>query len=186
VAAELSAAVTEAMQSLAMGGARFEIALRPVEEGCASGLEGVEFLVTANASQPLRPLARVASGGELSRIGLAIQVITSRNASTPTLIFDEVDVGIGGRVAEIVGRMLHQLGVDRQVLCVTHLPQVAARADAQWNIAKETRDGETLSRVRRLDDGERIDEIARMLGGVNITDTTRRHAAEMLGLPAPA
>ncbi|MBP6801760.1 MAG: DNA repair protein RecN, partial [Zoogloea sp.] len=131
-------------------------------------------------------LARVASGGELSRIGLAIQVNTSRNASTPTLIFDEVDVGIGGRVAEIVGRMLHQLGVDRQVLCVTHLPQVAARADAQWNIAKETRDGETLSRVRRLDDGERIDEIARMLGGVNITDTTRRHAAEMLGLPAPA
>ena len=95
-------------------------------------------------------------------------------------------MGIGGRVAEIVGRMLHQLGADRQVLCVTHLPQVAARADAQWNIAKETRDGETLSRVRRLDDGERIDEIARMLGGVNITDTTRRHAAEMLGLPIPA
>ncbi len=186
VAAELSAAVTEAMQSLAMGGARFEIALRAVDEGCASGLESVEFLVTANASQPLRPLARVASGGELSRIGLAIQVITSRNAATPTLIFDEVDVGIGGRVAEIVGRMLHQLGVDRQVLCVTHLPQVAARADSQWNIAKETRDGETLSRVRRLDDGERIDEIARMLGGVNITETTRRHAAEMLGFAAPA
>ncbi len=186
VAAELSAAVTEAMQSLAMGGARFDIALRPVDDGCASGLEGVEFLVTANASQPLRPLARVASGGELSRIGLAIQVITSRNAATPTLIFDEVDVGIGGRVAEIVGRMLHQLGVDRQVLCVTHLPQVAARADSQWNIAKETRDGETLSRVTRLGERERIDEIARMLGGVNITDTTRRHAAEMLGLPIPA
>ncbi|WP_374266541.1 DNA repair protein RecN [Zoogloea sp.] len=182
VAAALSAAVTEAMQSLAMGGAKFEIALRPADEGSASGLEGVEFLVTANASQPLRPLARVASGGELSRIGLAIQVITSRNAATPTLIFDEVDVGIGGRVAEIVGRLLRQLGEDRQVLCVTHLPQVAAQANWQWSIAKETRDGETLSRVTPLDDAARIEEIARMLGGVNITDTTRSHAAEMLGL----
>lgn len=182
LAAELSAAVTEAMQSLAMGGAQFEIALRPVEEGAASGLESVEFLVTANASQPLRPMARVASGGELSRIGLAIQVITSRNAATPTLIFDEVDVGIGGRVAEIVGRLLRQLGDDRQVLCVTHLPQVAAQANWQWSIAKETRDGETLSRVTPLDDPARIEEIARMLGGVNITDTTRSHAAEMLGL----
>lgn len=182
VAGELSAVVTEAMQSLAMAGAVFEIALRPVEEGGASGLETVEFLVTANASQPLRPMAKVASGGELSRIGLAIQVITSRNGATPTLIFDEVDVGIGGRVAEIVGRLLRQLGADRQVLCVTHLPQVAAQADWQWNIAKETRDGETLSRVSLLDGNGRIEEIARMLGGVNITDTTRRHAAEMLSL----
>jgi len=182
VAAGLSAAVTEAMQSLAMVGSRFDIALRPVEEGCASGIETVEFLVAANASQPLRPMARVASGGELSRIGLAIQVITSRNASTPTLIFDEVDVGIGGRVAEIVGRLLRQLGDDRQVLCVTHLPQVAAQANWQWSIAKETRDGQTLSRVTQLDVTARIEEIARMLGGVNITDTTRSHAAEMLSL----
>lgn len=182
VAAELSSAVTEAMQSLAMSGARFEISLKPVEEGAASGLENVEFLVTANASQPLRSMAKVASGGELSRIGLAIQVITSRNAATPTLIFDEVDVGIGGRVAEIVGRLLRRLGVDRQVLCVTHLPQVAAQADWQWNISKETRGGETLSRMRLLDASGRIEEIARMLGGVNITDTTRRHAAEMLAL----
>lgn len=184
VAAELSSAVTEAMQSLAMSGARFEIALHQVEEGAVCGLENVEFLVTANASQPLRSMAKVASGGELSRIGLAIQVITSRNAATPTLIFDEVDVGIGGRVAEIVGRLLHQLGVDRQVLCVTHLPQVAAQADWQWNISKETRNGETLSRMRLLDASGRIEEIARMLGGVNITDTTRRHAAEMLSLQA--
>lgn len=182
VAAELSAAVTEAMQSLAMAGAVFEIALKGVEEGGGSGLESVDFLVTANASQPLRPMAKVASGGELSRIGLAIQVITSRNGATPTLIFDEVDVGIGGRVAEIVGRLLRQLGQDRQVLCVTHLPQVAAQADWQWSIAKETRDGETLSSVSLLDDTGRIEEIARMLGGVQITDTTRRHAAEMLGL----
>ena len=182
VARELSAAVTEAMQSLAMSGSRFDISLRPADEGCASGLETVEFLVTANASQPLRPLAKVASGGELSRIGLAIQVITSRNAATPTLVFDEVDVGIGGRVAEIVGRLLRQLGADRQVLCVTHLPQVAAQADWQWTISKETQGGETLSRVKQMDDAERVEEIARMLGGVHITDTTRSHAAEMLGL----
>ncbi|HPZ83830.1 MAG TPA: DNA repair protein RecN, partial [Thermogutta sp.] len=148
----------------------------------ASGLETVEFLVTANASQPLRSMAKVASGGELSRIGLAIQVITSRNAATPTLIFDEVDVGIGGRVAEIVGRLLRKLGVDRQVLCVTHLPQVAAQADWQWTISKETRGGETFSRVRQLDASGRVEEIARMLGGVNITDTTRQHAAEMLSV----
>lgn len=182
VARELSAAVTEAMQSLAMSGSRFDISLRPADEGCASGLETMEFLVTANASQPLRPLAKVASGGELSRIGLAIQVITSRNAATPTLVFDEVDVGIGGRVAEIVGRLLRQLGADRQVLCVTHLPQVAAQADWQWTISKETQGGETLSRVKQMDDAERVEEIARMLGGVHITDTTRSHAAEMLGL----
>lgn len=184
VATDLSAAVTEAMQSLAMAGACFEIALRPADEGAASGLETVEFLVTANASQPLRSMAKVASGGELSRIGLAIQVITSRNAATPTLIFDEVDVGIGGRVAEIVGRLLRKLGVDRQVLCVTHLPQVAAQADWQWTISKETRGGETFSRVRQLDATGRVEEIARMLGGVNITDTTRQHAAEMLSVDA--
>lgn len=182
VAEALSLAVTDAMQSLAMAGARFQVAVRPVEEGCASGLETVEFLVTANASQPLRSLAKVASGGELSRIGLAIQVIASRSAATPTLIFDEVDVGIGGRVAEIVGRLLKQLGSDRQVLCVTHLPQVAAQADWQWTISKETREGQTLSQVKRLTPGDRIEEIARMLGGVHITDTTRDHAAEMLGL----
>lgn len=182
IAAELSVAVTEAMQSLAMGGSRFEIALNPLDDGAACGLESAEFLVTANAIQPLRPMARVASGGELSRIGLAIQVITSRNASTPTLIFDEVDVGIGGRVAEIVGRLLRQLGEDRQVLCITHLPQVAAQANWQWSIAKQTRDGQTLSQVTPLNDVGRIEEIARMLGGVNITDTTRNHAAEMLGM----
>ncbi len=180
-AAELGRQVTEAMQQLAMAGGRFEIALTPLAEGAAYGLESVEFLVTANAGQPPRPLAKVASGGELSRIGLAIQVIASQAGQTPTLIFDEVDVGIGGRVAEIVGRMLHDLGRSRQVLCVTHLPQVAACADRQWNIAKEERDGATCSRVTPLDRNARIDELARMLGGVKITETTRKHAAEMLG-----
>jgi len=180
-AVELSQAVTAAMQQLAMAGGSFEITLEKLPEGVAYGLESVEFLVSANAGQPLRPLAKVASGGELSRIGLAIQVIASQAGQVPTLIFDEVDVGIGGRVAEIVGRMLHELGQTRQVLCVTHLPQVAACADWQWSIAKEEQGGSTLSRVAPLDRAGRIDELARMLGGVKITETTRRHAAELLG-----
>lgn len=175
----LSREVSAAMQTLAMAGGVFEVSL----ESCApaaSGVEAVEFRVAANPNQPLRPLTKVASGGELSRIGLAIQVMTSRDSATPTLIFDEVDVGIGGGVAEIVGRLLHRLGRDRQVLCVTHLPQVAACADWQWNIAKSPRDGSVVSAVAALDESGRIEEIARMLGGVNITETTRRHAAEML------
>jgi DNA repair protein RecN (Recombination protein N) len=178
-AAVLSPEITEAMQSLAMVGGKFEVALIPCEAS-VHGVENVEFQVAANPGQVLRSLAKVASGGELSRIGLAIQVMTSRDSATPTLIFDEVDVGIGGRVAEIVGQLLHRLGCDRQVLCVTHLPQVAACADWQWQIAKEIRDGQTLSVVTPLEEASRIEEIARMLGGVDITDTTRQHAAEML------
>ena len=177
----LSREVTAAMQDLAMAGGRFEAALEPCAAPMAYGMEAVEFRVAANPNQPLRPLAKVVSGGELSRIGLAIQVMTSRDSVTPTLIFDEVDVGIGGGVAEIVGRLLHRIGRERQVLCVTHLPQVAACADWQWNIAKARRGAEVLSEVAVLDRGARIEEIARMLGGVEITDTTRRHAAEMLG-----
>lgn len=179
-AGRLAREVTDAMQTLAMAGGRFEVALLADERGAAHGLEDVEFQVSASAGQPLRPLAKVASGGELSRIGLAIQVIASREATTPTLIFDEVDVGIGGRVAEIVGQLLRRLGHGRQVLCVTHLAQVAAQADWQWSIAKEIRDGETLSRVEVLGDDARIEEIARMLGGVEITRATREHASEML------
>jgi len=178
----LSKAVSAGMQELAMAGGRFEIALEALPEGASSGLESIEFLVSANAGQPLRALAKVASGGELSRIGLALQVIASQANPAGTLIFDEVDVGIGGRVAEIVGRMLRELGRSRQVLCVTHLPQVAAQADWQWSIAKQTRDGATTSSVSVLDSESRIGEIARMLGGEKITDTTRRHAAEMLGI----
>lgn len=179
-AKKLGEAVTHAMQELAMPGGCFEIVLDALVEGASYGLETVEFLVTANAGQPPRPLAKVASGGELSRIGLALQVIASQSHAAGTLIFDEVDVGIGGRVAEIVGHMLKQLGSDRQVLCVTHLPQVAACAHWQWSIRKETVDGNTVSRVEALDDAGRIEEIARMLGGVKITDTTRQHAREML------
>ncbi|CAH1747985.1 DNA repair protein RecN [Thauera humireducens] len=176
----LSHEITEAMQTLAMAGGRFEVALERCEAG-AFGVESVEFRVAANPGQTLRSLAKVASGGELSRIGLAIQVMTSRASETPTLIFDEVDVGIGGRVAEIVGKLLARLGEGRQVMCVTHLPQVAACADWQWRIAKREQAGETVSEVTPLDREGRVEEIARMLGGVNITSTTREHAAEMLG-----
>lgn len=179
-ARRLSDEITAAMQTLAMTGGSFEVALEPCEPA-ATGLEAVEFRVSANPGQPLRSLAKVASGGELSRIGLAIQVIASRDTAVPTLVFDEVDVGIGGRVAEIVGKLLARLGRERQVLCVTHLPQVAACADWQWQIAKRERGGDTISEVTPLDDAARVEEIARMLGGVNITSTTRDHAAEMLG-----
>lgn len=179
-AQELGQRVTAAMQDLAMAGGRFAIALAPLAGGSAQGNEAVEFLVAANPHQEARPLAKVASGGELSRIGLSIQVIASEAQAVPTLVFDEVDVGIGGRVAEVVGRRLHELGRRCQVLCVTHLPQVAARADWQWQISKEQRDGATYSRVRVLDAPARVEEIARMLGGERITDTTREHAAEML------
>lgn len=183
-AKNLSKAVTAGMQELAMAGGRFDIALHDLGGGSAHGLEDIEFLVTANPGQPLRPLAKVASGGELSRIGLALQVIASQANPAGTLIFDEVDVGIGGRVAEIVGRMLRQLGSTRQVMCVTHLPQVAAQADWQWTIAKETRAGATVSCVTVLDAESRVTEIARMLGGEKITATTHSHAREMLGLSA--
>jgi len=181
VAAQLSEAVTRAMSELAMQGGRFEAALRPLDVPCSTGLEDVEFNVAANPGQPLAPLSKVASGGELSRIGLAIQVIASARSGTATLVFDEVDVGIGGRVAEVVGRQLARLGAARQVLCVTHLPQVAAQADWQWSIAKRSEAGQTVSSVTSLDAAARIEEIARMLGGEVITETTRAHAREMLG-----
>jgi DNA repair protein RecN (Recombination protein N) len=180
----LSTEITAAMQTLAMQGGKFSVALLPLNEGNANGLEIVEFQVAANQGTPLRNLAKVASGGELSRISLAIQVAASRAASVPTLIFDEVDSGIGGRVAEIVGSLLKQLGKRHQVMCVTHLPQVAAQADAQWQVSKAAHAGKTLSSIRVLSEAERIEEIARMLGGVKITETTRKHAAELLGVPA--
>ena len=180
----LSDEITAAMQALAMQGGQFAVALLPLDEGNVHGLETVEFQVAANQGSPLRNLAKVASGGELSRISLAIQVAASRAATVPTLIFDEVDSGIGGRVAEIVGALLKQLGRRHQVMCVTHLPQVAAQADAQWQVSKGAQNGTTLSHIRVLAAEERVEEIARMLGGLTITDTTRKHAAEMLGVAA--
>ena len=183
-AAKLTAEITAAMQKLAMQGGSFAVVLVPLNEGNAYGLDGIEFRVAANPGVPQRSMARVASGGELSRISLAIQVATSQVAGVPTLIFDEVDSGIGGRVAEIVGQLLKQLGQGYQVLCVTHLPQVAAEADQQWQVSKAVEEGVTLSHIEVLDGEQRIEEIARMLGGVTITETTRKHAAEMLGVAA--
>ncbi len=180
-AARLAEEVSALMRQLALGSGHLEVALMPVVGGAAFGLEQVELRVGGLAGSEARPLSKVVSGGELSRISLAIQVVTSRSASVPTLIFDEVDVGIGGGVAEIVGRLLRELGDERQVLCVTHLPQVAARARAQWQVSKTQRDGVTLSRIEALDDSGRVEEIARMLGGVEITAITRQHARELLG-----
>ncbi|RKQ61173.1 DNA replication and repair protein RecN [Vogesella indigofera] len=177
---ELSSRISTEMQRLAMEGARFAIELSAAAEPTANGLEAVEYLVAANQGSTLRPLAKVASGGELSRISLAMQVVISQVASVPTLIFDEVDVGIGGRVAEVVGKLLRQLGERYQVLCVTHLPQVASCASQHWQVSKFGVDGRTVSRIQPLDQVQRIDELARMLGGEDITSTTRQHASEML------
>ncbi|MFT4503040.1 DNA repair protein RecN [Caballeronia sp. 15711] len=180
-AKSLGKAVTKGMQELSMVGGSFEVALVPLAEGGANGLEQIEFRVAGHAGVTLRPLAKVASGGELARISLALAVIASTASPTPTLIFDEVDTGIGGGVAEVVGRLLHQLGRDRQVLCVTHLPQVAARGDHHFQVAKAgDSTGGTVSTVTPLDKSKRVEEVARMLGGLEITATTRKHAKEML------
>jgi len=165
-----------------MTGGSFVVALNP-SEPTAHGVEQVEFLVAGHAGVAPRPLAKVASGGELARIALAISVITSHATTTPTLIFDEVDSGIGGGVAEVVGRLLKRLGQERQVLCVTHLPQVASQANQHFQVAKGTTDaGKTVSRIDVLDNKSRVEEVARMLGGLEITATTRNHARELLAL----
>jgi DNA repair protein RecN (Recombination protein N) len=179
-ATRLAGEVTAAMQTLAMAGGVFEVTLAALPEPASHGLEQIEFRVSAHKGMTPQPIGRVASGGELSRLSLAIQTVTGQVAQVPTLVFDEVDAGIGGRVAEIVGRMLKQLGAKLQVMCITHLPQVAASADHQWQVEKTTSKSKVSSRVTALDARARVDEIARMLGGVKITDTTRKHAAEML------
>ncbi|MEN3365790.1 MAG: repair protein RecN [Burkholderiales bacterium] len=178
-AKSLTEAVTAAMQDLSMSGGRFEVALNEVEPA-AYGLEQIEFLVAGHAGTIPRPLAKVASGGELARISLAISVITSSATATPTLIFDEVDSGIGGGVAEVVGRLLKRLGQDRQVLCVTHLPQVASQGNQHYQVSKSSDGGKTVSRIEPLDAKSRVEEVARMLGGLEITATTRKHARELL------
>jgi DNA repair protein RecN (Recombination protein N) len=173
--------VTQAMQNLAMTGGRFSISLKALIEPGSAGAEEVELEVAAHPSLPLRPLAKVASGGELSRVCLAIQLVAAKESPIGTLVFDEVDSGIGGAVAQTVGRSLKKLGRERQVLCVTHLPQVAAQADEQWSVSKSGTRGKVSSAVARLDRAGRVEELARMLGGAEITATTRKHAAELLG-----
>ncbi len=183
-AAERLAVETAAhMQALSMKGAVFQIELLPCPPS-AHGLEHVQYQVAANKGNPPRPLNKVASGGELARISLALQMVTSQYAQVPTLIFDEVDTGIGGGVAETVGRALKTLGRQHQVLAVTHLPQVAACGEHHWQVSKHQEGDTTISHIQVLDASGRIEEIARMLGGEKITDTTRSHAAEMLSMAA--
>lgn len=172
-------AITKAMQSLSMVGGRFEI-IRSTREPSAHGLEDIEYRVAGHPNATPRPLAKVASGGELARISLAISVVASNATQVPSLIFDEVDSGIGGAVAEVVGRLLRELGRARQVLCVTHLPQVAAQGDEHFAVNKDMARNQTVSRITHLDAPGRIDELARMLGGMEITSTTRKHARELL------
>ncbi len=176
----LSQKISTEMQRLSLSGGQFSVALQACEAS-ANGLETVEFLVAGHAGVEPRPLNKVASGGELSRISLALHVTTAAQGSVPCMIFDEVDVGIGGGVAEVVGQLLKQLGTERQVLVITHLPQVAAQAAQHLQVSKTQANGATLSHIQALSKTEREEEIARMLGGIQITETTRSHAKEMLG-----
>ena len=177
-ATALSKSVTAGMQQLAMAGGRFSVSLRKLEEPAAGGAEEVEFEVASHPSLPLRALAKVASGGELSRISLAIQMVAAKASPVGTLVFDEVDSGIGGAVADTIGRSLRKLGRQRQVLCVTHLPQVAARANQHYSVDKAATRSRLAVRVTKLDRAARVAELARMLGGAE--STARKHAAEML------
>ena len=181
-AAKFSKAVTEAMSGLGMPGGTFEAAIYHLNEDNARpwGLDDIEFLISANPGQKPQPLAKIASGGELSRMSLSIQVIASDGSAIPTMVFDEVDSGVGGGVAEMVGRRLQQIGENRQVLCVTHLPQVASLADEHFRISKVSDGKSTRTGLQVLGKEERIEELARMLGGVEITTKTLEHAAEML------
>jgi DNA repair protein RecN (Recombination protein N) len=185
-ALQLAAEVTQLMQALGMAGGEFAVNVAPSEsEFNASGSDEVEFQVSANPGQPLKSLSKVASGGELSRISLAVQVAGRAKSSSICMVFDEVDAGIGGAVAEIVGRQLRDLGERAQVLCVTHLPQVASQAHSQFRVTKLSDGKITRTAVKPLGTQERVDEIARMLGGVDVTEQARAHARDMLSRAAP-
>jgi DNA repair protein RecN (Recombination protein N) len=179
-APKLATAITQAMQGLGMQGGRFEVQLDKTEQPTASGLESITFFVAGHPGSTPRPVGKVASGGELSRIALAIAVTTSELGTAQTLIFDEIDSGVGGAVAETVGRLMKQLGIDRQVLAVTHLPQVAACADHHLVVSKHSDAQGTASQVTALSADARVNEIARMLGGEKVSDATLAHAREML------
>ena len=183
-AKQLSGQIERQFEALSMKGARFVVELQAndAQKPSPQGLETVEFLIATNPGAPPRPLGKIASGGELSRISLAIQVIAARHSSIPTLVFDEVDVGIGGATADVVGRLLRELGDRGQVICVTHQPQVAAWAHHQLRVSKQTGQHEAHSDIQHLHEPERVNEIARMLGGSTITDTTLDHARELLAI----
>ncbi len=177
---KLAQIVTQGMQTLGMENGQFAVELSTNETPASNGIDKVIFSVTANKGQPLQPLSKVASGGELSRISLAIQVATSEVAGLPTLIFDEVDVGIGGGIAEVVGEKMQALGQNKQILSITHLPQVASHGHHHLFIKKQTLDEVTTTQVEALQTNQRIEELARMLGGKDLTEQTRMHAKEML------
>jgi len=181
-ATSLSKQITDNMQTLGMEGGRFDIVIEPLSDDKynANGKERIIFQVSANPGQPLKSLTKVASGGELSRISLAIQVITAKYSRIPTLIFDEVDSGVGGAVAEMVGHLLRKLGNERQIICVTHLPQVASLAHHHFSVSKQTDNDITKTEISKLLEKERINEIARMLGGIKMTKQTISHAKEMI------
>jgi len=181
-AEKLAHDITNKIQELGMPGGLFTIDIKSIDRDLPrpNGMDMINFLVAINPGQLRLPLNKVASGGELSRISLAIQVIASNDKGLPTMIFDEVDSGIGGGIAEIVGHLLNRIAVNRQVFCVTHLPQVASQGDHHLLVNKSTLAETTLTQVIALDKKERIEEIARMLGGLEITEQTRAHAKEML------
>ena len=163
-----------------MNNAVFQAALLPEKEPSAHGNEKVQYQIDTTMSGVLRPLAKTASGGELARISLAVQVAAGQSATVPTLIFDEVDSGIGGRVADIVGQCIKKLSQNYQILAITHLAQVAAYANFHWQVVKNQQNEQIISKINYLDEKQRIDETARMIGGQKITATTRQNAAEML------
>lgn len=177
----LAVKVEEQIHGLGMPHARFQIQCQPFDEVTANGFEDIEYMIASNPGQPPQPLRKVASGGELSRISLAIQVVTAHTSIIPTLIFDEVDVGISGGIAEVVGRMLRSVGSRGQVFCVTHLAQVAAQGNQHLRVKKHVESEQTSSQVETLKDSERTVEIARLLGGLELTEQTLAHAREMLG-----
>ncbi len=179
-AQQLSKGVSSAMQQLGMEGGQFSVSIKTKENYSAQGMDNIEFQVSTNPGQPLKSLIKVASGGELSRISLAIQMIAAQRITLPALIFDEVDSGIGGGIAEVVGQQLRQLGDSRQVLCVTHLPQVASQAHNHYKVTKIKEKKSTSTGMLVLDKKQRVEEIARMMGGIKITDSTLILAKEML------
>jgi DNA repair protein RecN (Recombination protein N) len=180
----MAKAINQQLQELAMGGAQLQIQLHSVDDGeyRSFGSEEVEFVIATNPGQPHKPLAKIASGGELSRVSLAVQVVAAAHSSIPTLIFDEVDVGIGGSTADIVGQLLKKLGNEGQVISVTHQPQVAAHAHHHYLASKVVEENSAESLIISLDQSQRIDELARMLGGSKITSQTLSHAAELLSM----
>ena len=181
-ATKLNKKITQSMHTLGMAEGKFEVSISPsTTKRSVHGLDQIEFTVTANAGQALKPIARVASGGELARISLAIQMIIANSSKIPSLIFDEVDSGVGGGIAEIVGQHLRALGNTNQVICITHLPQVASQAHQHLRVEKQTEKKQTTSQVVTLDKEQRRHEIARMLSGVEITDQSLAHADEMIG-----